>query len=150
MVVDQVITQTRQQIPLSRVCPCYRLPQLKPGQPVRGRDRLPICAVGELDARISLRQARELCRSGQYPTCEWFRRAHPDWESGDTSPAGATGISTTIDPQEFPILRQLLSSAIWVVGIPTAITLIIIILIWITENVWMPTQGIILNPIPGA
>lgn len=145
MVVDQVISQSRQRISLSRVCPCYRLPQLKPGQPARGRDRLPICAVGELDARVSVRQARELCRSGLFPTCEWFRRAYPDWKPGDTSPAGT---STAVDARENPFIHQLLSSALWVVGIPTAITLIIIILIWITENVWMPTQGIILNLIP--
>jgi hypothetical protein len=41
--------------------------------------------------------------------------------------------------------QQLLSSALWVVGIPTAITLIIIIAIWLTENVWLPAQRIVLH-----
>ncbi len=148
MVVEKVFTQSRKQIPLRRVCPYYRLPQLRPGQSLSGRERLPVCAVGELDAHVSFRQAQELCRSGEYPTCDWFRRADPNWAKGDTAPimVGAAARSgNAAGAETHPLSRQLLSSALWVVGIPTAITLIIIMAIWVTENVWMPTQQIIVD-----
>jgi hypothetical protein len=43
------------------------------------------------------------------------------------------------------LLRQLISSAAWVIGIPAGITLLIVIAIWLTENVWMPTDQIVLH-----
>ncbi|MEX2425190.1 MAG: hypothetical protein WD401_00330 [Thermomicrobiaceae bacterium] len=128
----------RQQQPRSprRVCPCYRLPQLAPGTALTGRARLPVCTALDEIAHINHEKAARLCRSGAFPTCDRFISAYPDWQPTTPVANPASAPSTT----EFSISRQLLSSAAWVIGIPTAITLMIILAIWITENVWMPTQ----------
>ncbi len=54
----------------------------------------------------------------------------------------ADGTSSTAAPEK-SLGWQLLTSAAWVVGIPAGITLLIIIAIWLTENVWMLTQHVL-------
>jgi hypothetical protein len=85
-----------------------------------------------------MEQASRLCRSGAFPTCERFQSAHPDWH-----PAG--GESTVAGKATPLVSRDLLISIAWVIGIPTAITFLIMLAIWITENVWMPTESILLR-----
>ncbi len=136
---ESVIARSTGQWTERRVCPCFRLPQLTPGQPLRARARLPVCAAVDPAEPVGRDQAARLCRSGEYPTCDWFRTAFPDWTpEDDMRPVTPASVAA---PDETS--RRLLSSAAWVIGIPTGITLLIILAIWFTENVWMPTQHIL-------
>lgn len=58
-----------------------------------------------------------------------------------TEPSHQTAGAT--EAEEPSLGRQLLTSAAWVIGIPAVITLLIIIAIWFTENIWMPTQHVL-------
>jgi hypothetical protein len=127
--------------PVRRVCPCYRLPQLTPGRALTNTARLPVCMALEEPLRISHEQAARLCRSGEFPTCERFRIAIPSRQTtGSFSVEQASAGFMTLG-ESTSVSRQLITSAAWVIGIPTAITFLILLAIWITENVWMPTEA---------
>jgi hypothetical protein len=125
---------------IRRVCPCYRLPQFVPDSSLASHRRLPVCAALNPAIHISREQASRLCRSGEFPSCDRFRTALPDWDMAK-SPAYSGRSQPAADADEFR--KQLISSAAWVIGIPTAITFLIMLAIWITENVWMPTESIL-------
>jgi hypothetical protein len=85
-----------------------------------------------------------LCRTGNFPTCPRFQDAYTKSRTSERFTDDRSA-SSEADDAWYPIPRQLLSSAAWVIGIPTAITLLIVIAIWLTENVWMPTEQILVT-----
>jgi hypothetical protein len=127
--------------PVRQVCPCYRLPQLTPGRALADTARLPVCTALEEPLRVSHEQATRLCRSGQFPSCERFRIATPGRQATGSFRVGQAFSGFTTVAESTSVSRQLITSAAWVIGIPTAITLLILLAIWITENVWMPTEA---------
>lgn len=124
--------------PAVRVCPYYQIRQLTPRDRSAGAVRIPACTALQHPEPLDHEQATALCRSGAYRECGRFRGAQ------------RTGASARPLRIESSLARRLLISALWVVGIPTAITLLILIAAWFTENVWVPTELIVdyLFPVP--
>lgn len=117
----------------TRVCPYFRLPRFGRLEPSGNSPGLPACTALAPPHDLDHETAARLCRSGAYPRCSWFRTAQP------------AAIATRRYTSEPPLGKKLLTSALWVIGIPTGITLLILIAAWITENVWAPTQQIIVH-----
>lgn len=136
--IRRVIDHRLERRSVRRVCPYFRLPQLTPGSALHGQGRLPVCGAVEPNRSLGLDRAARLCRSGEFPTCERFQAAYPNWHPPEELHPAAAPASTSQGAA--PISRHLLSSAAWVIGIPAGITLLIILAIWFTENVWMPPQ----------
>jgi hypothetical protein len=108
------------------VCPYYQIRQLQPrGQKPDG----PRCRAVQRDRLIETGTARQLCRSGAYQQCQRYVAIHPQ----TTRPLQHTLRTSTA--------KRLLSSALWVIGIPLAITLLILLAAWFTEHVWITTQA---------
>ena len=132
-----------------RICPYYRLPQLVPIREHPRVQRLPRCLALDTPQSITREQASSLCRSGEFPTCQWYQQSgsiapeRPFQIKRPTIPRASAPTVEGTATAEQPLSRQLVNSAVWVIGIPTAITLIIMLAIWITENVWMPTQTVL-------
>lgn len=114
-----------------RVCPYYRLPQFGRLQSSATSPHLPVCNALDPPRTLDLETASTLCRSGKFPTCHRYQHAQKAVDS------------TKQRSSEPPLARRLLISALWVIGIPTGITLLILIAAWITENLWAPTQQIV-------
>jgi hypothetical protein len=117
------------------VCPFYRLPQLKPGELLTPEERCPRCAAFNNNEPIEAQQARRLCRTSAYPSCQRFQLATP--QRGSYARRHLADQSLSEEPT---LLRQLLQSAVWVIGIPVVITLAIVVALWITEHVWVVTE----------
>jgi hypothetical protein len=129
-----------------RICPCYRLAQLiQIDSPEARNPSLPICAALDPAINIDRDMAAKLCRSGEFPACDRFRTAYPNWSPDDRRfpYQSTTEQHTATTSSEFK--QHVLSSIAWVIGIPTAITIAIMLAIWITENVWIPTESIVLH-----
>lgn len=116
-----------------RICPYYRLPQVGRNAAADGGCSPPSCTALRNPAPLGPDVAARLCRSGAFRTCERYQRArsseHRQWT----------------DSRELTLTRRLLTSALWVLGIPTAITLAILVAAWITEKVWVPTEQLIIQ-----
>jgi hypothetical protein len=128
-----------------RICPCYRLAQLiQIDSPEAQNPGLPICAALNPAINIDREMAGKLCRSGEFPTCDRFRTAYPNWSPDDHYFPYRSGSSHSATAPSVEFRQQVLSSIAWIIGIPMAITIAIMLAIWITENVWMPTESILL------
>jgi hypothetical protein len=128
-----------------RICPCYRLAQLIPDRETAARDpSLPICVALEPVINIERDRASRLCRSGEFPSCDRFRAAYPNWNPANNPRPARANATTTTAPHPEDFRQHVLSSLMWVIGIPTGITIAIILAIWFTENVWMPTESFLL------
>jgi hypothetical protein len=118
------------------VCPCYRLPQLldearrpdgshRYGIPQLLEARLgdetarrPRCAALNDAWRINRQYERRFCRSSHYGRCPRF-------------------VTTVPRPMAPSVARRLVASVLWVLGIPTAIVLVILLAAWLTEHVFV-------------
>lgn len=115
----------------TRICPYYRLPEIGRHASTAPGEHRPNCTAVAPPEPLDRETATALCRSGAYPTCRRYRRVSPE-ASGRAKRGGHPSLA-----------RRLLTSALWVIGIPTAITLMILIAAWITEKVWVPTEHVI-------
>jgi hypothetical protein len=124
------------------------MPQLSPDEALRESARRPVCVALDEAEYLTRETAAELCRASRFPSCDRFQIAFPDWNPDDQGWPARTSPGT-LDPESAtalsPVTRQLISSAAWVIGIPTAITVLIMLAIWLTENVWMPTEAVIIQ-----
>jgi hypothetical protein len=118
------------------VCPCYRLPQLvdearppdsshRYGIPqlleerrTEETGRRPRCAALNDAWRIDPQHASRFCRSSQYGHCPRF-------------------VTTVPRPVTPSVAKRLLASVLWVLGIPTAIVIVILLAAWLTEHVFV-------------
>lgn len=116
-----------------RVCPYYRLPQLAHRELTQGGCPRPTCAAVAIPQSLAPEEVASLCRSGAFQTCHRYQRAR------------ARGRPPVAGPPEPSLSRKLLTSALWVIGIPTAITLAILIAAWITEKLWVATEQLIIQ-----
>jgi hypothetical protein len=92
-----------------------------------------MCVALDEPLELNREQARSLCRSCDHQSCRRFREA--------SSPDRASN-AATIDQS---VQRRLVGSALWVIGIPVAITLMIVLALWLTEHVWLSTQTAIME-----
>ena len=134
---------TRQSGAARVTCPWYQLPQLRPGATPPARERVSFCrAAGR---SIDTAHIRGYCHSGAYANCPWYRMP----ASGPNGAAATRGLGSPTEANRnhadssdaVSTARRITSSALWIVGIPAVITLLILILAWLTENVWIATQA---------
>ncbi len=114
----------------NRICPYYRLPQLIPVDAPDAERDLPICSAQSPSAPIRLEHAANMCRSGRYPQCSRYPKPLVQHATSDNA----------THPDYEDLTRKLFTSALWVIGIPVGITLLLVLAMWFTENIWTPPQ----------